>query len=71
MQPPPAPSDPNAGKVPTWGYGINDGVATLLHLDPGEALPEGYVDSPEKCITEATTAPKPKARKVASDDDGA
>ena len=53
-------SDPNAGKVPTWGYGV-DG-AKLFHLDPGAALPTGYEDHPDK-ISDVAVDQEPAPRK--------
>lgn len=60
--------DPNAGKVPTWGYGV-DG-AKLFHLDPGTGLPAGYEDHPDK-VGAAPAAPAKKAKLTlkAADDD--
>ena len=42
-------SDPHAGLTPTWGYHYETAAGKLFHVKPGEAIPEGYVDSPAKC----------------------
>ena len=41
----PSVSDPNEGKLPTFGYHA-DGRAQVFHLMPGETLPKGWADSP-------------------------
>lgn len=64
MLPSPALPDPNAGKVPTWGYSAAGGQ--LFHLDPGAGLPDGFVDHPDK--VGATPEPKRKKKAVTDDD---
>ena len=46
------------GKVPTWGYHA-DGRAEIFRLAPGEALPDGWTDSPAAIAQQ----PKTKAKK--------
>ena len=62
MASPPAEADPNAGKVPTWGYAVKTGEAQLFHVEPGGKLPSGYVDSPAK-------AQEPAAEPAISDEE--
>lgn len=50
--------DPNAGKVATFGYDAATGEARLFHLEPGAALPKGFVDSPAKAKPAAPSAAK-------------
>lgn len=50
----PAPIDPNAGLVATFGYHA-DGRAEVHYLAHGASLPDGWYDSP--AAAEAVTAP--------------
>ena len=43
--PPAAEPDPNV--VPTWGY-RHPGLARIFDLQPGEKLPAGWYDSPDR-----------------------
>lgn len=56
---PPAPVDD--GLIPTWGYRGDE--SQIFNLKPGEALPDGWADSP----VAASPAPKPKRAKKAAD----
>ena len=67
MASPPAEADPNAGKVPTWGYAVKTGEAQLFHVEPGGKLPSGYVDSPAKC--KPAKAQDPAAEPAISDEE--
>ena len=53
--------DPNEGKTPQWGYRRSDGEGQIFWLDPGQALPDGYEDTPAKCGPNAVEPLKPKA----------
>lgn len=55
----PSAADPNEGKIPTFGYHA-DGRAQVFHLNPGQALPAGWHDSPVTAALDAATIPEPK-----------
>lgn len=64
-------------KIPTYGYRKTDGAAQLFELEPGEALPEDYADSPAKCEAAAPDSwaippakpPKAARKKLAAESD--
>lgn len=63
----PSATDPNEGKVPTFGY-HSDGRSQVFYLEPGEALPAGWHDSPSTAALDAATEPPKK--ETAPDVDG-